>query len=177
MVLVHGTYHWFRKAVGFRRDYCRRCGRETTSVLVRTFDVAHLFWIPLLPLGLWSRWYCLRCGHRPHRAPGTRRGFKIAGAFLLLLASVAFWTLHWLGVPPGEVDPATFWLGRIVCPLGLLWTLKSIYDYTVEPAFKERLAQVRSYAEHRCLLCGGMLATGTPPACSTCGARHLPLAR
>jgi hypothetical protein len=89
MFIIHGIYHWRPRRTAFRNDYCRACKAQTVSVLIRTVDVLHLFWIPVLPLGVWSRWFCMRCKSRPHQNVATRRGFKIAGA-----ACLALMTLH-----------------------------------------------------------------------------------
>ena len=56
MVIIHGVYHWSPKQVEFRNDYCLSCSAQRRAIRVRTFDVAHLFWIPILPLGFWKRW-------------------------------------------------------------------------------------------------------------------------
>lgn len=54
MIVAYGFYSWFPRRTAFRRDYCRVCKCETTSFLLRTFKVFHLFWIPLVPLGFWG---------------------------------------------------------------------------------------------------------------------------
>jgi len=142
-------------------------------VQIRTLDVLHVFWVPLLPIGAWSRWYCATCGARPHSATTTRRGFKIAGALALLIGSIAGWF-----VPAGEeVDFFTLWTMRIGLPVALFFTIRSIVAHRDEPAFQERLARVGEFAGHECPLCSGILVTGADLACSRCGARHLPLRR
>jgi hypothetical protein len=171
VIVLHGWYHWFPRRGAFRADYCRRCEAATTSVRVRTLDVAHLFWVPLLPVGFWSRWFCLRCGARPHAAARTRRGWKVAGAVLLLLGSFAGWTMP-IERPD---DVAVVWLLRIAVPLAFAATLVSIVRHRPEPAFAERLAAVRPWSHPDCPLCGGALERTAPPRCSRCGARHLPL--
>lgn len=171
MIVLHGWYHWFPKRRAFRGDYCRRCEAATTSVQVRTLDVLHVFWIPLVPIGLWSRWFCLRCGARPHAVPRTRRGWKIAGALLLLLGALVGWTM------PVERpdDVAVAWLLRIALPIAFAATLVSILRHRPEPAFAPRLTDVRPWSRPDCPLCGGALERTSPPHCATCGARHLPL--
>jgi hypothetical protein len=172
MFVIYGAYHWLPKRTGFRRDYCRRCAAERTAVLIRTLDVVHVFWIPLLPVGMWGRWFCGDCGHRPHASPRTRKGFKIVGAVILLLMTLLFWLAP---LPAEDVEAPVLWTLRLGLPLALLGTLWSIRRHRIEPQFKRRLAQVRPHAGPDCLLCGGQLAVGTPTACASCGARHLPL--
>lgn len=173
MLILQGTYHWFPRPVAFRRDYCRRCDAETTSVLIRTLDVIHVFWIPVLPIGRWSRWFCSTCGQRPHEAVETRRGFKIAAAVVLALMIVAVW----IGVSPGDVDAPTLWTLRLGLPAVLALTIWAILRTPPGSSFKERLSEIRPHAGPECLLCGGVLEVGVQERCGTCGAKHRPLSR
>ncbi|HKV63349.1 MAG TPA: hypothetical protein VJO16_15665 [Candidatus Acidoferrum sp.] len=91
MIIVYGVYRWMAKRVAFRNDYCLACGEPRRAVQVRTFDVGHIFWIPILPAGFWKRWVCTVWGCDPHGSGKTRRGAKWVGLFILLLFSVVFW--------------------------------------------------------------------------------------
>ena len=51
MFVIHGAYHFWPKRVAFRNDYCFTCGQACRAVAIRTFDVGHIFWIPILPVG------------------------------------------------------------------------------------------------------------------------------
>ncbi len=173
MFVIHGSYHWLPRVTAFRRDYCRNCESDTTSVLIRTLDVFHIFWLPLLPWGMWSRWHCRACGSRPHVNTRTRKGYKIAGLVALALISLAFWA-------PGlqiEEDPSVLWTFRLGLLVAMAALAVSIYRHRVEPHFKRRLAQVVPHTESSCLLCGGTLVFGSPQQCKSCGAKHLPLKR
>lgn len=172
MIVVHGWYHWRPRRLAFRNDYCRACEADSISVLVRTLDVLHVFWIPLLPIGSWSRWYCLRCGARPHHVTRTRRGFKIAGAFILLL----FVAVSWLVPVEPEADAATMWIMRLLLPVALFFTILSIIRHVPEPDLEQRLAAVPAFSARECPLCRGPVIVGDPTRCSSCGAKHLPLA-
>jgi len=66
LFIVYGVYRWKAKRVAFRNDYCLVCGEARRAVQVRTFDVGHIFWIPILPAGFWKRWVCTVCGQDPH---------------------------------------------------------------------------------------------------------------
>lgn len=171
MLIIHGTYHWKPRQIAFRNDYCRKCKAEGSSVLVRTIDVLHVFWIPILPLGIWSRWFCRRCGARPHQAAETRRGFKIAGVVALALMSAAIW----MPIPEAEDDMAILWGMRVVLPLLTVLLLVSAIRQRPEPDFKRRLEQVRSFEGWQCPLCGGQLVNIPTWRCMNCGAEHRPL--
>ena len=172
MIIIHGTYHWRPRRIAFRNDYCRVCSGPTVSVLIRTLDVIHLFWIPVLPVGAWSRWFCLRCSARPHQAVVTRRGFKIAGAVVFILMSLGVW----IPLPPDTEGIEMIWALRFAFPLALAFTLVSIFRHKPEPRLKERLAAVPPFEGWSCPLCGGQLYGAPAHVCLTCGAQHRPLA-
>ena len=171
MIIIYGSYHWFPKRTAFRRDYCRSCETETTSLRIRTLDVFHVFWIPLIPWGMWSRWVCAACGRRPHVNTRTRKGYKIAGLVALALMCLAFWV-------PGlesEMELPVLWAFRLGLPLATVALGVSLKRHGPEPSFKRRLAEVVPHTSPTCPLCNGVLVTASPSFCNTCGAKHLPL--
>ena len=173
MIVIHGTYHWRPRRIAFRNDYCRACKAQTVSVLIRTLDVLHIFWIPVLPLGFWSRWFCKRCGGRPHHNVATRRGFKIAGAVILVLMILG----AWMPMPPDADDIVEIlWILRFGCPVALAFTLRSIFRHKPEQSFQERLAAVPPFEGWSCPVCGGQLYGAPAHVCLACGAQHRPLA-
>jgi len=170
MIFIHGgTYHWKPRRIAFRADYCRACDASRISVLIRTVDVLHLFWIPVLPIGIWSRWFCSSCGHRPHQATRTRRGFIVAGAIILALVSTAVW------VPWNEAVPLLVWMLRFVLPLFTLLVIRAAWRWPTEPDYQARLAQVAEFQGWVCPLCGGQLLQLPELRCTQCHAEHRPL--
>lgn len=111
MFIIHGAYHFWPKRVAFRDDYCLSCQTPRRSIAFRTFDVGHVFWIPILPVGFWKHWKCTACGRDPHVNPRTRRSFKWAGLIVLIGASVMLWEI------PSDADfGAVGWILRIAAP-------------------------------------------------------------
>ena len=100
MFIIHGAYHFWPKPVAFRDDYCLSCQSPRRSIAIRTLDVGHIFWIPVLPVGFWKHWKCISCGKDPHVNPKTRRSFLWAG-LLCLIARI------WCDA----LDPANLWTG------------------------------------------------------------------
>lgn len=172
MLIIHGIYHWKPRRIAFRRDYCRSCEAERLSTLVRTFDVLHVFWIPVLPIGVWSRWFCTHCGERPHAATRTRRGFKIAGILAMALMTLASWAVP-VDVP--KEDAWLVWVMRIGFPLALVGLAVSAFRQPPEPRLKMHLAAVRPFEGWSCPLCGGHLLNIPEWHCVSCGAEHRPL--
>ena len=175
VLIIHGTYHWKPRRIAFRNDYCRKCEAERTSVLVRTIDVVHLFWIPILPLGVWSRWFCRHCGGRPHQAARTSRGFKIAGAAILALGSIGIWSPMPAATGGDSSDVAILWALRLGLPLLTVLAIRWAVRHRPEPDFKRRLEQVRPFEGWQCPLCGGQLTSLPQGHCLNCGAEHRPL--
>jgi hypothetical protein len=84
----------FPRRVAFRNDYCMACNAPRRAVQIRTLDVIHLYFIPLLPLGLWKRWCCCTCGMNPHQLHLTRRLIKTAVLVVFLFCTVFFFLLY-----------------------------------------------------------------------------------
>jgi hypothetical protein len=165
LFIVYGVYRWIAKRVAFRNDYCLACGDARRAVQVRTFDVGHIFWIPILPAGFWKRWVCTVCGRDPHVGTKTRRGFKWVGLFILVLFAVVFW------IVPVEPDAVAFFWGlRIAAPVGaglLLWHLMRTPK---EPTLKEKLASILPATDTVCPFCGAqLLMLASQCSCPVCG--------
>jgi hypothetical protein len=171
-MLIHGTYHWLAKVVAFRNDFCRHCDHPRLAIRVRTLDVLHLFFLPLLPLGFWRRWRCAVCGLDPHALVRTRRGFKIAGASILAMFGVIAWTV----LAEVEEDRAVLWAMRIGAPILLALTIRSIARHRAEPALDALLLGIAPFAGHVCPLCGGSLLSAPGLHCAQCAAESQPLA-
>jgi hypothetical protein len=153
------------EASDVRNDYCLACGEERRAVQVRAFEVGHIYWIPLLPGGFWKRWQCTVCGRDPHVNTKTRRGFKSAGLFILLLFSAVSWAM------PVEPDfVAGHWTIRIATPMGAVLTLVHFLRTKKEPSLKALLATVPRAADTVCPFCGTqMLMLGSQCSCPMCG--------
>ena len=163
--VVYGVYHWRAKRMAFRSDYCLACGEARRAVQVRTFDVGHIYWIPILPGGFWKHWQCTVCGHDPHVNTKTRRGFKWAGLFILLLFSAAFWVMP---VTPDIVAMA--WIFRIAAPVGAVLTLVHLLRTKKEPSLQARLAMIPPATDTMCPFCGTqLLMIGSRCSCPVCG--------
>ena len=164
MYIVHGAYHFWPKRVAFRNDYCLGCDKPRLSFAVRTFDVGHVFWIPILPVGFWKHWKCSECGRDPHVHVKTRRSFKWIGFGCLVLLSGMFWL-----TPTGSNDGLT-WFFRIAAPAGGTFLLRHLLRTPAEPSLKDHLSKIQPAADVVCPFCGtplGVSSEGrwTCPAC------------
>lgn len=167
MLVIHGTCHWGRRIVAYRNDYCLACAGPRLAFLHRTFDVLHVFFIPVLPLGFWQRWLCGACGSNPHRRPTTARPLKWIGIALLVVGAIVFWT-----TPPGgrDDDAAMVWTFRIGLPVAAAFAIR----HTLRARPPERLAgKLRGIAPNRegtCPRCGTTLTVASPwYRCGGCG--------
>ena len=165
LFIVYGVYHWKTKRVAFRNDYCLVCGEARRAVQVRTFDVGHIFWIPILPAGFWKRWVCTVCGRDPHVTTKTRRGFKWVGLFVLVLFAAVLW------MAPVEPDAAAVsWSLRIAASVGAVLVLRHLLNTPKEPTLKEWLANLPPAADTVCPFCGAqLLILASQCSCQVCG--------
>ena len=166
MLILRGAYHLWPKRVAFRNDYCLACKAPRRSVAVRTFDVGHLFGIPLIPVGFWRHWTCTVCGRNPHARSRIKLRITSSALYLLLGLSVAFWII--------PVDPS-FEIGTRVCriaaPLGVLLLLARLLRALKQPSLRKQLAAIPPAADTACPFCAAPLVTGTEErwSCPTCG--------
>jgi hypothetical protein len=167
MFLIHGTYMWARKVVAYRSDYCLTCDAQRLAYQHRTFDVLHLFFVPILPLGLWRRWRCSVCGKNPHESVRTRRSPKWAGVVTLFLMSLSSWAVSTREKPE---DAAFIWCMRIGGPLAFAWALRATLKSPPDVNLRERLRTVPPLMDSTCPVCQTMLWP-TEPAwkCPKCG--------
>ena len=152
MLYVHGKYRFGAKRTAFRNEYCLTCDEARRSVRIRTFDVLHICWIPVVPLGFWSRWYCTICRRRPGFNPRSRRQFLLALALLGAFSAGIFWLLS-MNSDPG--DPwSLFAIGggavAVVCFLLWVWQPR-------DPSLRERLARVPPANDTDCPYCNSPL--------------------
>ncbi len=164
MIVLHGIYKFWRKRVAFRNDYCLSCAQPRRAVQIRSFNVWHLFWVPLLPLGFSKPWLCATCGNDPHYG-GTSRIFKWLGLFVLLFFGVFGWAA------PSEPDAAVMlWIFRIGGPIGAILTLWHLIHTRASPTLAMQLAAIPPAADTVCPFCGtGLLVLGTQCCCPACG--------
>jgi hypothetical protein len=168
MLIIHGAYHFWPKPVAFRNDYCLTCGQASRSVAVRTFDVGHIFWIPILPVGLWKHWRCTLCGKDPHASPRTRRSLKWAGLACVVICSAA----SWAAPIEGDADSAVItWIFRIAGPLVAILLFVHLLRAPRDPSLRERLATVAPADDTICPFCKTPLVTGNSVrwSCPGCG--------
>jgi hypothetical protein len=168
VLVIHGTYHWSRRLVAFRNDYCLTCAAPRLAFLHRTFDVFHVFFIPILPLGYWTRWRCGECGTNPHSRVSTAKPLKWIGIALLVLFAGVFWTTT--PGPGRDTDPAMVWTFRIGFPVAAVFAIR----HTLKAKPPERLAdKLRGIAPNRdgtCPRCGTTLTVAAPwYRCGSCG--------
>ena len=165
MLLVYGIYNFRPKRTAFRNDYCLFCARPRRSEQIRSFDVCHLFWIPLLPLGFRRRWRCTSCRSSPHVPRGMSRGFMWTGFAVLVILAAIFWTIH---ITP---DIRIYgWLMRIGTPIGAVLILVHILRTRVGPSLKEKLAAISPASDTICPFCGSaLLLLSSQGSCPRCG--------
>jgi hypothetical protein len=166
MLIIHGVYRWWPKRVAFRNDYCLACEAPRRAIATRTFDVGHIFWIPLVPVGFWKHWSCTQCHRNPHAPTKTRRAFKWIGLVCLILLAMMFWFT--------DINPELrilSWLLRLLPTGGAIVLLIQLLVTPAEPSLRERLAEIQPATDTICPFCETPLVTamGTQWSCPACG--------
>jgi hypothetical protein len=173
MLIVHGTYQFSAKRIAFRNDFCANCRLPCRATQVRTFDVHHIFWIPLIPTGFRKRWYCARCGRQPDVYAGTRRPFKWIGLFLLIVLTPAFWFMPL----PGEQDRGFIifiWVLKLAAPLGVIFTAWHLHHTRNQRPRKDLLERVAPAAADACPFCNTpLIVLSGRASCPSCGVLRL----
>lgn len=166
MFIVHGAYHFWPKRVAFRDDYCLSCAGPRRSIAVRTLDVGHIFWIPILPVGFWKHWRCTVCGRDPHVNPKTRTSFKWAGLLCMVAVSVILWET------PDLENGVTAWVLRFAAAAATIWLLIYLVRSPKEASLRDRLAAIPPAADDICPFCATPLLCGSATrwSCPSCNA-------
>jgi len=165
VLLVYGIYNFRPKRTAFRNDYCLFCARPRRSEEIRSFDVCHLFWIPLLPLGFRRRWRCTACRRSPHVARGASRGFMWTGFAVLVILGAIFWTIH---ITP-EIR-IYGWLMRVGTPIGAILIIVRLLRPPKGLSLKQKLAGVPPASDTVCPFCGtALLLLSSQGSCPRCG--------
>jgi hypothetical protein len=169
MLLIHGVYHFWPKRVAFRDDYCLSCDGPRRAIARRTFDVGHIFWVPLIPVGIWKHWACTACRRDPHASPKTRRWLKWVGLICLVLLSAMFWA-----TPIDASVSVLGWLLRVGPLVGAAVLLYQVLAFPLEPSLRARLAAIPPASDSVCPFCQTplMAGSGVHWACPSCGAER-----
>ena len=167
MLIVHGVYYFRRTRVSYRNDYCLSCDGPRLAFQYRTFDVAHVFWIPVLPLGFWRRWNCAECGADPHASTRSRPTLLWLGVLCLVFMTVAFW----MAPPRGSMeDVVVAWCFRIGGPIATIAAIRSILNRPEGVNLRERLRAVEPNMSALCPFCDVELEPRHPRwRCPSCG--------
>lgn len=166
MLIIRGAYHFWPRRVAFRDDYCVWCKAPCRSIAVRTFDVGHVWWVPILPVGYWRHWVCTTCGRKPHAYSKARRYFRFTTLYSLVSASILLWAL------PVQSDMSiVVWVARFVAPAGAVFLALRLLRSAKEVSLRKRLKSIPPASDTVCPFCAVPLIPGTGsrwscPACN-----------
>jgi len=172
MYIHVGTYRIAKKLQAFRNDYCLSCEARRVSFGERSFEVVHVFFIPLVPLGWRTRWTCDRCGSDPHERVRSSPVILGAGAVLAAFTGVVFWLL-----PDKSADMSAIWLWALRLGMPLAAVLMFAYAFwgPKPEGLKELLKGVRPYEDDHCPACYGPMYSVPVRHCPSCKVQCLRL--
>jgi len=135
MLLIHGIYRWAPRMTGYRDGWCNHCRQVTHALQVKTWNVFHLYWVPVLPLGRYTALHCAVCKLDPTSRVSEPPALLFIGivCFSLIFAAVMF-----AAFPPA--DQQTAWIVRAVM-LGLI----IVCAYKLRQRWKRPLPTAAAY--------------------------------
>jgi len=167
MIVVYGRYRWAAKRIGFNNSYCLKCEAPCRSTQVKTFDVGHLYWLPVLPLGPRRRWLCDTCGARPDERVKTGLGVKILGTLMLAVVCAGLWAT------PNDPDaPWPLWIGRLGLTAIVIGIVVFMARARPEPKYADKLRAVPRAGDAECRFCATKLLSSPNWHCPGCMARR-----
>jgi hypothetical protein len=162
MIIIAGTYRWGTKRAACRNDYCPHCKDGVLTEGRRSFLVGHFFWIPLIPLGFQTEWFCSRCGTTPKNKKPTNK-FLLIGVLILGLLMTIFL------IPPVIKGDEELIVGLVV---GLFFVIAPSLLLLLRKrdmaAYRMRCAKVIPLPKDQCPYCGGNLFQQDNPKCHDC---------
>lgn len=167
MIIIYGVHRFGRKKVGVRNDFCNSCKNEGVAEHWQSFDCAHIFWIPLIPLGTKRRWKCSHCGEDPRAETKMSPVLRYA---LLLALPIMLWSLWFDRPAQSSPDQMTYWMTAIFGGIWL-WMLYGTFKRPTGLTNEERRAAVIPLSTDECLYCHAPLTLQPHPQCQPCGIR------
>lgn len=152
MILIFGKHRWQPQVLAYRNDYCLTCDLPRISVLRKTNDFLHLYYVPVLPVGRSKHWHCLECDGDPHARVKTGRGTKLVAAILAWMIAAIFWAL-----PVNPADQFAFKCIALGAAIGgLILSLAWLYHKPVV-SLSEGLKSVPRLSPEFCINCDAEL--------------------
>jgi hypothetical protein len=171
MLILYGTRRFGLKKIGARKDFCNACERECVAEQWQSFDWGHIFFVPILPLGMRERWRCSLCGSDPRARYKTGKFMRIIGLFVLPVLFVPLWFDH-SPAPPGRPSDASAAYGMTLIFGGIwLWLLYTTFKRSSGSPNEARRASVAPLSLDTCLYCRRPLVLQPHPHCPSCNIR------
>ncbi|MCP4291213.1 MAG: hypothetical protein GY780_05200 [bacterium] len=120
----------------FRHDLCLNCKKAAYSTLTRSMTFGAVLFIPVLPLGIRTKWLCDECGENPHSLKRTRLPFKFAG---LIILAITMWA-SFQDTERGS-DPTVDGVFRVIIAGLILFTLFSIRKHSAAPDWQQEYSK------------------------------------
>jgi hypothetical protein len=160
MIFIYGKYKLFPKLKAYKREWCNYCEGEKHAAYIRKFYIFHLFWIPILPLGLYKNWECSECKNDPTQRNRTSNGMLIIANILLVI-----FTLPLFLVKLPETDKNTFVIIKLVMVIGIIVLSWNIWKRLKEfPVIK----MIEPYQNENCYYCNSLLEKIDKMYCKKC---------
>ena len=162
--MIHGIYHFGKKRTACRNDYCTVCQAPTLAEGRRSFVMLHFLFVPVIPMGFHTRWFCTTCGMETIAKQPNRPALLIVGVVFGVFMMVVGTTMLL-----AEGDPAG-WLGvgmGMIVVFSLLVGVKR-QKYDAYLAAKRAVVPLRG---DECPFCHAPVLASITPRCHACQVR------
>lgn len=165
---LEGIGSYKSQIVAYRNDFCIACDAPRRSHQIRSFKAYHLYYIPVIPLGVWREWQCSTCARDPHRYPGTSKR-----AFWAVVLLSGFFAMAGVIASFDQQDSAVIvWLLRLGLPAVFFILLWLALRNKPDRFLRKKLATVMPDEHDHCALCGNPLILENGWRCGRCGAQR-----
>lgn len=165
MIIAYGHYKIADRVIGYRKDWCNHCDGECHSEQHRAFYLGHLYWLPIVPLGIYRYWACKACRKNPRERTRTSSGMLIVGVVVFSIMLVA------LMFPPIPTrDVGTIWGARL-----FFVAMIALLVYMIRARSKESpvIKSVSPYPTDKCYYCDDKLVNLHGRYCEKCHVHSL----
>jgi hypothetical protein len=157
-----------KKRVACRNGYCTVCQKLRLTEGFRSLAFLQINLIPLIPLGVRTRWICSVCRKDPEAKRPSKAGILIAG-----VAAGALFMFIALMIGLEDKNPDAVWSGLIglVIASGSIYLLRS--HSQARRVYAAASIRVPPLATDVCPYCHNPLLPRNPPKCQLCNVRIL----
>lgn len=160
--MIHGTYKVGRKRVACRNAYCVTCGKPRFTECFRSWLILHVFFIPILPVGIIRRWFCSSCRNEVDAGRPSRPFILLAGVVTCCVMAFVGVMMMLNGVGRDFSIGFIFIWGVLAVTFATMRKKQAYRDYIAS------VVNVEPLRTDQCPYCQSLLLAKATPRCHHC---------